>query len=44
LLLLFALSLPLLAAGLARFVVGLAVATMTAIAMVVDVDGAIFLT
>jgi hypothetical protein len=42
LLLLFALSLLLLAAGLARVVTQLLVATMMAIVMVVDVDSAKF--
>ena len=41
-LLLFALSLPSLAAGLARVVARLDMATMIAIIMVVDVDSAIF--
>ena len=40
--LLFALSLPLLAAKLARVVAQLVFATMTAIVMVVDIDSAIF--
>jgi hypothetical protein len=39
---LFALSLPLLAAELARVVARLVFATMTAIVMVVDVNSAIF--
>jgi hypothetical protein len=39
---LFALSLPSLAAELARVVARLVVATMTAIVMVVDVGGTIF--
>jgi len=39
---LFALSLPSLAAELARVVTRLVFATMTAIVMVVDVDSAIF--
>ena len=41
--LLFALSLPLLAAKLARVVARLIFATMTVIVVVVDVDSAIFL-
>ena len=41
-LLLFALSLSLLAAGLARVVAQLVVATMTVIAVVADVDSAFF--